>query len=321
MLRQTTMSRALVFAMTVVVGVFAALLAAPTHTTAVHTPPLNPSNLGNVVVDGPLDCPSGWCVLAQACFGYDSDRSFVSGTARLNVTLAQPSDAVDVRIYLYSDDDGAWEYSGDEDRSCLDRIANKRAANWEQLSSGDGGFDVRTTASKPTWTMQPVSIHEHVKPRFWYVVAANCKPNGFKFQRYQLTAHDIASYHERQCGEDDGVDTKRIAIIVVVVLLLLCMLSTTVYCCCCRKKKKNFDLTPSGKSNIDEEDEADEMDALKGGRSSMDGGGGGSNGAARSTNYDLDNNDDIDDLEEITEALQATRGDDRGLNLEEVQLR
>jgi len=135
--------------------------------------------------------------MGKFCFDFNADRVEV-GDVFIELTSPGGTPPSNLKIGFYDDDGTAWSdaYSGDE--SCVERGKQTVDGEYMQISpfnsNGVSSTDVRVT--------------ETVRPRFWYVVLANCD-GGFQNIHYRISFTNILSSHwNKQFGvNEQGLNT------------------------------------------------------------------------------------------------------------------
>eukprot|EP01006_Ploeotia_vitrea_P037471 TRINITY_DN66132_c2_g1_i1.p2 TRINITY_DN66132_c2_g1~~TRINITY_DN66132_c2_g1_i1.p2 ORF type:complete len:375 (+),score=170.14 TRINITY_DN66132_c2_g1_i1:412-1536(+) len=114
----------------------------------------------------------------------------------------------DLKLYVFDDQDSSWPaVYGRKDLSCAQKIA--RARNVTTVSWDKGG----------RWKMR-ARIHEHVRPRFWYLVAANC--NGFEQLFYEVSFINQGSAWDKEFGVNErGLNTLFVLFFLIYMALTL----------------------------------------------------------------------------------------------------
>lgn len=105
--------------------------------------------------------------MAKFCYDYtpkpgpnQEDNSDMT----LSIVMQAPVDKIPrgMRLYVFDDQPNSWPMVYHQDIPCVAKISKSRnstAIRWNQNGR---------------WVMPLARIHEHVRPRFWYIVAANC---------------------------------------------------------------------------------------------------------------------------------------------------
>eukprot|EP00466_Bigelowiella_natans_P010212 jgi/Bigna1/70411/fgenesh1_pg.12_\ len=141
------------------------------------------SAVSGEVVKGTVNSGEGFAYIGKFCFDYTKPKaeSPVHDGSQMIFDLkleqqAHPSssssssDAKDddgLRVYLYDDEVMSWPSIYQKGKSCEEKItAAKNSASRKYAVQFD---------KEGKWEMSRIHVHEHLRPRFWYVVVANCK--------------------------------------------------------------------------------------------------------------------------------------------------
>jgi hypothetical protein len=125
-----------------------------------------------LVASGVASSPDGFAFLAKFCFDASpaSDAAPV-GTIDVSVSVDRTR-STDLMVLFYDDEPQSWpSLLAQPPLSCEERV--RHAKNWQPE-----GLPIAYRPSflgNHTWHMPTLPVVEHVRPRFWYVVLANCR--------------------------------------------------------------------------------------------------------------------------------------------------
>ena len=123
--------------------------------------------------------------VGKYCFDYNANFSAPIGSISGEIRTETP----DVQVALYDDETQFWDFimkeQDDCDCFCKTQLHSKQLFNVTPM----------VDPSSPSFRFES-TLHEHLRPRFWYVALARCVPNGDAFipSLYDLTAEDFAKY-------------------------------------------------------------------------------------------------------------------------------
>jgi GPR180/TMEM145, transmembrane domain len=163
-------------------------------------------------VTGTVSSSNGFAYLGKFCYDFtpkpsagDDDTS----TMQLDVQLQARIDYVpqgDSRLYVFDDQSNSWPMVyNKESLSCKAKINQARNSTAVHFTSND--------ASSSTIAR----IHEHMRPRFWYIVLANCE--GFYKVDYTIQFRNQGSMWFAQFG----VNEQSLNTLYVVFFILYCI--------------------------------------------------------------------------------------------------
>jgi len=109
-------------------------------------------------------------------------------------------DYKDLEVLLYDDEPTSWpalhRFPGFRPAlTCPEKVAMAKNSNTAGGINSRFKLDLK---SKGTWSMSRIKVHEHERPRFWYVVLANCK--GFKDIHYEAIFMNQGGTWKREFG-------------------------------------------------------------------------------------------------------------------------
>jgi GPR180/TMEM145, transmembrane domain len=126
----------------------------------------------------------------------------------------------DIMLLIYDDQPDSWPAVFDKTMPCSEKI--KHAKNYLSPRVGvPASYRVVWNHRQSTnvWHMAPMPIYEHARPRFWYLVAANCR--GIEDLHYRVQFTNRGSGWDKQFGvNEQGLNTVYIVFFIVYIGLI-----------------------------------------------------------------------------------------------------
>lgn len=157
----------------------------------------------------------GFAYIGKFCYDY-TERAPPGGTDGSTMTLSVVLQAGDrqnlprgLRLYVFDDQASSWPaVYGKSDLACSLKVSKSR--NSTGISWDAAG----------RWTMPIARIHEHVRPRFWYLVIASCR--GFEDIDYEVRFTNQGGTWQQEFGvNEQGLATLYIVYFLVYSAALL----------------------------------------------------------------------------------------------------
>jgi len=169
-------------------------------------------------VRGVVSSSEGFAFLAKFCFDYTPDGSPEPG-GWLDISLTPDADhSSDIELLIYDDQPESWPMIYKKNVPCEERI--EKAKNWAP-NELPKIYKPNWSMTNGRWTLPRVPIHEHARPRFWYIVASNCRM--FRNLGYDIQFINRGSKWNREFGVNvQGLNTLfvRFAIFYLIFLLV-----------------------------------------------------------------------------------------------------
>jgi len=152
------------------------------------------------IVSGTIESEAGFHYMAKFCYDYTprppegmSDGSTMTLSIVMQADPRKPLPR-NMRLYVFDDQPNSWPAVYKKNLPCSQMIAQSRNSTGIRFSRNG------------RWEMPLARIHEHVRPRFWYIVAANCV--GFTEISYEIKFTNQGGSWKNQFGvNEQGLNT------------------------------------------------------------------------------------------------------------------
>ncbi|GAB5368768.1 hypothetical protein AAMO2058_001348300 [Amorphochlora amoebiformis] len=165
---------------------------------------------------GLLMSHEGFAYLGKFCFDYTRPKGsglspYDGSRMTFDLTLKNIGSGhyQELQVLLYDDEPQSWPSIYQQGRgytkSCHERVARAKNARGRTRGSNSTSmpknrFTVHFDEDR-NWVMPHIHVHEHQRPRFWYVVLANCK--GFHGVEYKAEFLNQGPYWKREFGVNE----------------------------------------------------------------------------------------------------------------------